>query len=477
MTRPFSSRASRIVPRPHRRRPRGQRGFTLIELLVSLVAGLIVGLAVVSLSKNVANQFYEEVRANAAETSVRLASQRLRSDLSRAGLMTTGNIFLDPRASHAAGGNGAKGLLPLQHLTGIRIVSGGSLTPITTYGLGGALAPPAAFATAAAAQAPEVPALTPDALAIYGNLTSGDEYFGSVDPGAPPGCGGKVLRLNLDDPSLLRILRDVNGVAVPAAQAQSALQQVFAPIGGHAFYARVTDTKGYYHYAATCVVPASWDGTNAYVYLQDPTATLTSLETGSQFGGVDGFETVSVSPIQGAYWFVGRVTTGALGTAGALVENAASVALSTQKFDLYRAWISADGAGTILTNDAEVVAEFAVDFKLGFTVDDPAQPEGSPAKALAFGFTSLPSDKNPWANRDITTAAPSVIGRGTQGPHRIRSVRYRLTTRAATPDRDQALPPPPGSDFLYRYRIGALYARARVTQGEVALVNQARMNY
>ena len=336
MMRLSSSRTNRMAVARGCRRDR--RGFTLIELLVSLVAGLIVGLAVVSLSKNVANQFYEEVRANAAETSVRLASQRLRSDLSRAGLMTTGNIFSDPRTSHAVGGNGAKGLLPLQHLTGIRIVTSGSLTPQPAYGLGGAPTPPGDFGTTAAdqASAPGGTALTPDAFAVYGNLTSGDEYFGSVDPSAAGGCGGKVLRLNLDDPSLLRILRDSTGGLVPLAQAQDALAQMFAPIPGHAFYARVTDTKGFYHYSATCVLPATWDGTNAYVYLQDATATLTSLETTSQFGGVDGFETVSVSPIQGAYWYVGRVTAGALGTAGALVENAANTALSTQKFDLYR---------------------------------------------------------------------------------------------------------------------------------------------
>ena len=130
-----------------------------------------------------------------------------------------------------------------------------------------------------------------------------------------------------------------------------------------------------------------------------------------------------------------------------------------------------------MTNDSEVVAEFAVDLKLGFTVDDPAQPEASPTKALVLGFTSTAADRNAWANRDITTAAPSVAGRGSQGPHRIRSVRYRLTTRASTPDRNEGLPPPGGSDFLYRYKLGTRYARARVMQGEVALVNQARMNY
>lgn len=461
-----TSHAARIGPRRSR-----SRGFTLIELLVSLVAGLIVALAVVSLSKSVANQFYEEVRANAAETSVRLAGQRLRADLSRAGMMTTGNIFSDPRTAHAPGANGAKGIAALQHLTGIRILTGGSLTPSSLYGLAGAPAAPPLLAGT-----PPL-ALTPDAFAVYGNLTSGDEYFGSVDPTAAGGCGGEALRLNLDDPALLRIVRDTTGAPVALPQATSALAQVFAPVAAHAFYARVTDTKGFYHYATTCPTPVSWDGTTAYVYLQNANATLSSVQTGSQFGGVDGFETVSISPIQGAYWFVGRVTTGTMGAAAALSENAANPALSTQKFDLYRAWISSDANGTILTDDAEVVAEYAVDLKLGFTVDDPSQLETAVGKSLVLGFTDTAAAKDPWANRDITSATAVIPNRGSQGPHRIRSIRYRLSTRTAMPDRDQALPPPPGSDFLYRYQIGANFARVRITQGEIALVNQARMTY
>lgn len=462
--------------KPLRTRPRS-RGFTLIELLVSLVAGLIVALAVVSLSKSVANQFYDEVRANAAETSIRLAGQRLRADISRAGLMTTGNIVADPRASRTPAGNAAKGNANLQQLSGIRIVTGGSLVPPTGLGLTGGAPVPADLTTLSAAQNPP---LNPDSFAIYGNLTSGDEYFGSVDPSAPGGCGGKAIRLNLDDPSLLRILRDPAGVFLPAPQAQAALTQVFVPVTGSTFYARVTDTKGYYHYATTCAAnPVTWDGVTAYVYLQNANATLTSMETGSQFGGVDGFETISVSPIQGAYWFVGRVLTGAIHSAAAraLYENNANAALSTAKFDLYRAWIAADG--TILNDSAEVVAEYAVDLKLGFTVDDPTQLDTAVSKMKVLGFGSAIADRNEYANRDLTVAAAAAV-RGTIGPHRIRSVRYRLATRTAMADRDTALPPPPGSDFLYRYRVhpaNPLFARARVTQGEVALVNQARMGY
>ncbi len=476
MTRPLSSTETSLERAATRRRGgrASTRGFTLIELLVSMVAGLIVALAVVSLSKSVANQFYEEVRANAAETSVRLASQRLRADLSRAGMMTTGNIVRDERASRLVGGNGAKGIVTLQQLSGIRVVTGGSLVPPTTLGLSGVPATPA-LVTASGAQAP---LLTPDSFAVFGNLTSGDEYFGTLDTAAPARCGGPAIRLNLDDPSLLRIVRDPSGVLVPTAQAQAALSQVFSPVAGHGFYARVTDAKGFYHYAATCAVnPVTWNGTIGYVYLQDPLATLTSLQTNSITGGVDGFESISVSPIQGAYWFIGRITTGTIGTASGLSENAANPALSTQKFDLYRAWISSDGNGTVLVNNAEIVAEYAVDLKLGFTVDDPAALEASPDKSRVFGFADVAADKNPWANRDLTVGVAAVAGRGSMGPHRIRSVRYRLSTRTAMPDRDQALPPPAGSDFLYRYRIGPLFARARVTQGEVALLNQARMSY
>ena len=76
-----------------------------------------------------------------------------------------------------------------------------------------------------------------------------------------------------------------------------------------------------------------------------------------------------MSPIQGAYWFVGRVLTGGIHSAAAraLYENNANAALSAAKFDLYRAWV--DASGTILNDSAEVVAEYAVDLKLGFTVD------------------------------------------------------------------------------------------------------------
>jgi hypothetical protein len=69
------------------------------------------------------------------------------------------------------------------------------------------------------------------------------------------------------------------------------------------------------------------------------------------------------------------------------------------------------------------------------------------------------------------------------GPHRIRSIQYRVTGRAALPDRTADMPrDAPG--YIYRYCIsgGPLadctrFARARTIVSEVALLNQARFTY
>ena len=73
------------------------RGFTLVELMVSLIAGLIVAMAVVAPARTATNTFYDAVRVLTTEAAVRVASERLRGDLLRAGFMTTGNIKLAGR--------------------------------------------------------------------------------------------------------------------------------------------------------------------------------------------------------------------------------------------------------------------------------------------------------------------------------------------------------------------------------------------
>ncbi len=444
------------MARQAHRAGRASRGFTLIELMVSLVAGLIVGMAVVALAKTVTNQFYEEVRASAAESSIRMAGDRLRADLSRAGLMSSGNLRRDPRAVKVDPADPARGHPGLQQLVGVRIEPGGSAAQAT-----GILFDPA-FPVPPTSPAGLSPALVPDAFSVWGNMTTGDEYFGSVD--GPGGCGANSLRirLNQDDPSLLRITRQPDGALNP--QASAALFRIFVPVVGSRFLVRVTDTKGFYHYAPVCGAAVDTAGT-ATVDIASPDsnpALLTSSNTGG-VGGVDGLETISISPLQGVRWYIAR-------RPNASLENAANSALSTAKYDLFRAWIDVDGR--CLINTAELVSEFAIDLKLGFTVDDPSVAEANPAKTRVIPMNAIDSDKMPW----MSTAMPAPnMGRGTVGPHRIRSVRFRLSTRTALPDRQETLTSPPG--YLYRYPVGTGFARVRTVTGEVALVNQARMNY
>ena len=85
------------------RRARAQEGFTLIELTVSLVAGLIVALGIVGLSRDATHTFHEEMRSSVAEANLRTAVDRLRADLSRAGYMSTGNVALDPMVARPPG--------------------------------------------------------------------------------------------------------------------------------------------------------------------------------------------------------------------------------------------------------------------------------------------------------------------------------------------------------------------------------------
>src|SRR5205823_2689367 len=64
-------------------RERSDQGFTLVELMVSLVAGLIVTIAVVGLARAATTTFFEAARIASVESTVRNASERLRQDLAR----------------------------------------------------------------------------------------------------------------------------------------------------------------------------------------------------------------------------------------------------------------------------------------------------------------------------------------------------------------------------------------------------------
>ena len=107
-------------------------GFTLVELTVALVAGLIVAIGIVGLSREATATFHEEMRSSAAEATLRAAVDRLRADLQRASYMSTPNIVSDPKVAKWMGDpNNVFRVNPttgaaIVHLAGIHLVSGGS---------------------------------------------------------------------------------------------------------------------------------------------------------------------------------------------------------------------------------------------------------------------------------------------------------------------------------------------------------------
>ena len=465
---------------------RQARGFTLVELLVSMVAGLMVALAVVAMSREASGTFHEETRIAGAQMQIRAAMDRLRSDLARASFMSTGNIWVDPMIPTGAGTVMNVAQIPttfsntnhmsLQSLAGIRLFSGGS--------------------AAATAPLSAVNGLTPDAIEIAGNMTSVYELAigGATGTSSPvvagAGCNGGGQRVYLDvdsSPSLwllvgMQSATGDGGTAGSTTDYDKALNNVFQPVSNpaYSFMVRVVDSNGKSQYAATCTTKAAgWAvvGGNNQPYVDlDPNTPITMSGTGGN--------TATINPVQIVRWQIEQGIIGFAGDAG-----------DSTKYDLTREYL--DAKGNPVPESKEVVAEYVADLKFAFTVDNTNLTTGN--------FTSSGTSSQVVLSLEDTTTNKTVAGDVTQEtitapttsltpaqtdlsgpqPQRIRSVRVRLVTRTETPDRGEPLDA--GAGYLYRYCTASttagcvaganVFARTRTVITEVALPNQARFWY
>jgi hypothetical protein len=147
------------------------------------------------------------------------------------------------------------------------------------------------------------------------------------------------------------------------------------------------------------------------------------------------------------------------------------------KYDLVRTWRD---LGDQQIGSTEVVAEYAVDFKLAFTAD--LNPTTTMVRPLTtFGFED-PGGGN------VTIAGVVGIAQPAR-PQRIRSTRVRLSTRAAMADRYDPLSAPAANvlqgAYPYRYCLNVsgcpvqnppadVWARMRTTITEISVPNQAK---
>lgn len=443
------------------RRPRRQEAFTLVELTVALVAGLIVALGIVGLSKDATHTFHEEMRSSAAEANLRSAMDRLRADLARAGYMSTGNVSTDPLIARAPAGPPN----PYTNLAGL-----GRLTSICLN-----CVPPLAATPLSAVQT--IP-MNPDAIDIAGNMTSTDQYeVSTIQPGAST-CGGARIVLDTLSSSFLRIF---------AGGGKAELNNIFQPVGGSAgqFIVRFVDKTTRSQFLVTCANQQAIVVQGAQVFLDVAGAVQMAQTTGS---GPSGFCTgCLVNPVQIVHWEITPATAEPAQyqafPAGPLGGQPLTPAVTDPtKYDLVRWYVDAV-TGAPVPGTTEVVAEYAVDLKFAFSVE-----QGSVLQPQIVTFPFDNANSALWAQNILVN--PVV---GPQDPARIRSVRVRLVTRSAEPDRTFDVPVPnnanPQQPYAYRYCIlpggcdpnnptGVLqFARARTLTAEVALPNQSRNFY
>lgn len=467
-------------------RHRSSRGFTLIELTVALVAGLVVALGIMALSREANRTFHEETRGSAAEAQLRTAVDRMRADLQRAGFMSTANIVVDPmiakspsatsNTSYVTNPGVMKGLLRLQSISYGEKGPGGSLT-VNGLPLSGS----------------QPTALAPDLIEIGGNMTTTEQFEVQAILSASGGCT-RIL--------LSPLSGAVYRVGVGTQSASDTMRNLFQPIpkdGTNQFIVRLVDTTGHTQYLVTCSeaaaagLTAGPQGSFTQPYVEiDTTSTPIqyAANTGTQ-GGAQGLCVgCSLNPVQIVRW---EITTTAQEQANTpqyakALDNTPtsypSPQLDANKYDLMRTYVDATGAPVYSTS--ELVAEYAVDLKLAFSVDTTTLGDQQPTIAtLAFDD---PANGN-WAY-DVATKIPAPPN---VGPQRIRSARVRLVTRAAQADRTVNVPLTNFSkqQFLYRYCIAAPclasgvtandqtlhWARTRTITTEVALPNQSMAFY
>jgi prepilin-type N-terminal cleavage/methylation domain-containing protein len=475
------------------RNRRASAGFTLVELLVALVAGLVVALAVTSLSKQATNTFHEESRIASAEMHLRVAIERLSADVQNAAFMSTGNIWIDPQIVTTSPGVHSNPA----NITGFTNSSGRmGLHDLASLALH-------AWTSAASGPAPSRPldtvnGLTPDAIEIGGNLANTEEFTLGGQGGAltvadaPAGsCQGQRVYLDaLNSPAMWRVMGYTVQSAPPAGSPDNLMLAFFptcntatnvgCPGGTLRMIARVHTNTGTPPNQYVAVCNASWNNGQPWVDI-DPLTRILSPQDTQGFGGVASLGTDgTIAPLQIVRWELIPSTMqfpcGPNGTTG-----------DPTKYDLVRSYLDASGNYIVDGNNnpvQEVVAEYAVDLRFALTVDTTTDPTGGYADNAVPWVLPFGDAKN-----YATAPLVSTLGIGTPGnpagPQRIRSVRIRLVTRAAQADRNANLPGNNG--YIYRYCVpispatdcssGDGWTRTRTVTTEVSLPNQARFWY
>ncbi len=417
-----------MTPRANARR--ASSGFTLVELMVALTGGLFVSLAVFALARDSGRFYQRESRIANATVGALMGFERLRTDLSRAGFLSSANASRDPAV---CGAPDASWPVNLRNLASLQITQ-----PAVTY--------PTLTANGR----------TPPSLLLAGSYGSPDLFAAQV---IATGSTTTFL-LTPSQPALLRLGNGANPDNATLSSVFASARALRIVEYGRTYYGQITAAVGG---AAPTV------SINALPPVQ--------LRSGSPIGcGLhypdSGTAIATVNVVNFIHYDLRNLaanpqTATGQNTYASLYSNSAAGPGESGRTELVR--VEQDINGQAVPGSEEVVAEYAVDFNLQLSAVtgvvgccDPQLTVIAPADA-----------------RFSTFSGPSFGAANT--PELIRSVRVRLGVRSREGDRanDVASGGNNGAG-LFRFNLGSggagttdAYARVRTFQADVALHNQA----
>lgn len=417
---------------------RARQGFTLVELLIATLSGLLIAAAAFLLARNASSFFQAEAGITTAQFSNMLGFSRLQEDIRRASMMSSPNVIADPlRCGDIAGW--PAGML---ELAGVRIEQGGSVVRhAADHGL----------------------SLTngtqPDAL-IIGGLFGSTEHF-AIQTMTEDGGGGYTILLQ-NDGAMTR-------TKLAAGVGAAALAQLFR-VGR---LLRLVDPEGRTAYGVISGINTG--GTNVSLSIANAPAmpVRSTAETcGCSLPCIGGL----VNPIARVLYDVRSVDEVTYPQYAGLYENASHALAGAHKgivppprTELIRVELDADDRE--LPDTLEILAEYAVDFKLGMSTATPGPPPNNIPTITRFDL----NDPN------IVAIAGPLGAAAT--PQRVRSIQLRLGVRAARRDREVAITNPPDGGF-FRYNLGVDasgnargFVRVRTLVADVSLPNQIGVSW
>jgi hypothetical protein len=417
------------------------RAFTLIELMVALTAGLFFSVAVFMLMRDVSRYFQRESRVADATMGAILGFERLKADVARAGYLASPLLIKDPRRCPKPPAplttSGWASFTPLAQMGALYITRGNAGVNMTAAGQ--------ALLTANA--------LTPDRIRMYGNYQTAEQFV--VEAISPTGTiqlsivgAGALLRLGYNPTAL-------------AADLDALLLNAFPP--GRAL--RIVSPEGDEQYAIIQTASSIPDGpTNRKPVIQvGPTLNLifkaASTTCGINGSAANGYLVNTVNIIE--YELDDTLVATDPNYQELGLGNAGNPGART---DLVRFEVNPQTGAPIGTR--ELVAEYAVDLRLGITaVTDPLTGQMA---SFAPGNAGM----DPYT---IALAAATI----NNGPHLIRGVRAQLTVRSRAPDREAQIAAPPAGG-LYRVALPVAtgpipFARARTLSATIATRNTRGM--